>query len=36
MVKHKEFCGQCGFETDHDDNGCIYHQKYALKLVNTN
>lgn len=26
MARHKEFCGQCGFETDHDENGCIYHQ----------
>ena len=25
-MKEKKFCNACGFETDWDENGCIYHQ----------
>ena len=21
------FCNMCGYETKHDDDGCVYHQK---------
>jgi len=26
MVK-KEHCNLCGFETEHDEDGCVYHQR---------
>lgn len=27
MSDNKEYCNRCGFETRHDDNGCVYHQQ---------
>lgn len=26
MTEYKEYCNMCGYETKHDDNGCVYHQ----------
>ena len=26
-MKNKQFCGLCGFETEHDEDGCVYHQR---------
>jgi len=23
----KKYCNQCEFETEHDEHGCVYHQK---------
>jgi len=23
----KEYCNQCGFQTEHDEDGCVYHQR---------
>lgn len=22
----KEYCNKCGWETEHDEDGCVYHQ----------
>lgn len=27
MNKKKEWCNQCGFETEHDEDGCVWHQR---------
>lgn len=26
----KSYCNLCGFETKHDQNGCVYHQKTLI------
>ena len=27
MTDYKAYCNMCGYETNHDDDGCVYHQK---------
>jgi len=27
MKESKQYCNMCGFETKHDEHGCVYHQK---------
>ena len=25
--KNRQYCNSCGYETEHDDVGCVYHQR---------
>ena len=27
MTDYKTYCNQCGYETKHDNDGCVWHQK---------